>query len=591
MSNKSSKTAASDSSEDDHTETQTASSSSLQSTISSCFRKKLTFKKSSSLPPLTSSSDDEDNKYDEEKLWKAAEEEEELLDFEEDDADNYKRKINVTRQISFQRLPDGTLLSVRDILSGVKLELDPNAIMDDNYHDNKTTEEMQQQKLPTPRPLCIESIYGKPLSSNEIVNRIGNTPTSRISKSGLIYHAHLFSDDTMVIKPRRPTLGIRQCDFLSSLVSIPIRHGDEKQRWFFSGVLNGWPGLGYDCPLEVISITYKPKKHIALKKGKTVLRWWDCNQKKTGKKSSTSSNSLTPTIPPTDILQDKQSIRVTLRTPSWASEGWSMSSPGFLFYFDGQSTVMHGKNVLKYPKLDNLHAKVIHHFHHRYALPGGKRESPKDLLTYHAAILVEWESVDKFSNESSNTHTTLIELALVNGVSGYRGRCNWYHDKNDSTLGSLLYRSFPPEMIIPWRSNMCEIRVYDLPHCPNLSSFQTYLQTYCGPGKRFLDPHFHSSHKVRLSYRTKKDILHYCTNYVQRDKSYIEVSHVGKTNERNCQTFAADFTGFLAGKKGIEPLSTASKALMGYKSRPYLFLYDADMYKDDEADNLGIVNL
>jgi len=551
--------------------------STIQSQISSCFRKKLTMNKSSSIPPLTVSSDEEDsNKYDEEKLWHADEEEEKFLD------------SNVTRQISFQRLPDGTLLSVRDILSGVKLELDPSAVMDDNYHNKETTKN-EKEKIPTPRSLCIDSVYGKPLSPNEISNKIGNTKASRNSKSGLIYHAHLFSDDTiMVLKPRRPTLSIRQSDFLSSLVSIPIPNETEKQRWFFSGVFNGWPGLGYNCPLEILSITYKPRKHIALKKGKTVIRWWDCNKNNT-KKSTTTSNSLTPTIPPSNLLQDKQSIRVTLRTPSWASEGWSKDSPGRVFYFDGKSAVQYGKEALKYPNLDQIRVKTIHHFHHRYALPEGKREGPKDLLTYHAAILVEWESVDTLAKEVN--HTSLIELALVNGVSGYRGRCNWYHDKDDTTLGSLLYRSLPPEMILPWRNNMCEVRIYDLPHCPNLSSFQSYLQTYSGPGKRFLDPEFHSSHKARLSYRSKRDIIQYCINYVSRDKSYIEVGHMGKVNERNCQTFAADFFGFLVGKKGIEPISTASKALMGYKPRPYYFLYDADMYKDETADDLGIVNL
>merc|ERR1711862_255528 len=117
----------------------------------------------------------------------------------------------------------------------------------------------------------IDSVYGKPLSSSEVLSRIGmnhntskkivksmNNQSSGSSGGGLIYHAHLFSDDTSddnkVLKPRRPTLSLKHSAFLSSLVSV----GEEEERWFFSGVLNGWPGLGYNHPLEVISITYKP---------------------------------------------------------------------------------------------------------------------------------------------------------------------------------------------------------------------------------------------------------------------------------------------------------------------------------------------
>merc|ERR1711884_182057 len=126
--------------------------------------------------------------------------------------------------------------------------------------------------------------------------------SSGSSSGGLIHHAHLFSDDTSetkALKPRRPTLSLKHSDFLSSLVPVEVGK-EERQRWFFSGVLNGWPGLGYNCPLEVISITYKPKKNIttALKKGKTVLRWWDSSKNK-------NKSSSAPTIPPADLLYDK----------------------------------------------------------------------------------------------------------------------------------------------------------------------------------------------------------------------------------------------------------------------------------------------
>merc|ERR1712157_333931 len=238
-------------------------------------------------------------------------------------------------------------------------------------------------------------------------------------------------------------------------------------KWVFSGVMNGWPGLGYHCPLEVLSITYKPRKSLMLTKGKSILRWWGSDKSR--------SNAAAPTIPPANLLCDKQSVRVTLRTPTWASRGWTSTSPGFCWYYDGNgTTVLHGTDMLTNTAAKEILARNVHMFQHRYAMPEGKRESAKDMLTFHAAILIEWE----------NGTTSLVELALVNGIGGYRGRANWYHDKYNDILGSLLYRSLPPQMILPWKTDMCEIRFYDLPHCPDLSSFEEYLRIYSGPGKR-----------------------------------------------------------------------------------------------------------
>merc|ERR1712157_274293 len=163
-----------------------------------------------------------------------------------------------------------------------------------------------------------------------------------------------------------------------------------------------------------------------------------------------------------------------------------------------------------------------------------------------------------------------------------------YHDKYNDILGSLLYRSLPPQMILPWKTDMCEIRFYDLPHCPDLSSFEEYLRIYSGPGKRFLDPHIYLSHRVRLTHRSKHDIMQYCLNYVNRDPAYREVSSVNVKNERNCQAFAADFYGFCSGKGNVVPVSKVSKALMGYKPRYYYFLYDATMYRNDDEEGTNV---
>jgi len=61
-----------------------------------------------------------------------------------------------------------------------------------------------------------------------------------------------------------------------------------------------------------------------------------------------------------------------------------------------------------------------------------------------------------------------------------------------------------------------------------------------------VDPRFSHSHPVRICFRHKSHISQYLLNYIGRDQRYSEVN-------RNCQTFAADLFGFLAGKKGVEP--------------------------------------
>ena len=61
----------------------------------------------------------------------------------------------------------------------------------------------------------------------------------------------------------------------------------------------------------------------------------------------------------------------------------------------------------------------IHMISHRYAV---KHESPKDLLTYHSICLLEWDH---------GQYATVVETAFLNGIGGYNGRSNWYHDKDE----------------------------------------------------------------------------------------------------------------------------------------------------------------
>ena len=54
-------------------------------------------------------------------------------------------------------------------------------------------------------------------------------------------------------------------------------------------------------------------------------------------------------------------------------------------------------------------AVKVHHFAHRYAPGAGRKETVKASLTYHAAVLVEYDH---------GQYGTLIELAWWNGASG-----------------------------------------------------------------------------------------------------------------------------------------------------------------------------
>ena len=173
-------------------------------------------------------------------------------------------------------------------------------------------------------------------------------------------------------------------------------------------------------------------------------------------------------------------------------------------------------------------------------------------LTYHSIVLLEWEH-GKFC--------TVVEGAFLNGIGGYKGRSNWYDDKNDDV--TALYRALPPEMISPWLTSAAELRCYDV-KAKNLEEMKTFIDKYTrAPDRRFIDPKYTFSHPARLSYRSRSNIAHYLVNYIGRDCNYSELS-------RNCQTFAADLCSFLAGKKDVVPYHPVNR--IEYHNRTYLFL-------------------
>lgn len=151
-------------------------------------------------------------------------------------------------------------------------------------------------------------------------------------------------------------------------------------------------------------------------------------------------------------------------------------------------------------------------------------------------------------------------------MSGYGGKSNWHADRDAKP--PALYQALPACTKAPWRPDRCEVRAIYVPSC-TLAEFESFVKEHTGPARRFLDPIVTDSADVKLTHRSLADIARYLINYVGRDPRYIEES-------RNCQTFAADFFGFLAGRKGVEPYSSYCR--VRYKSRPYLFLYEPDMY-------------
>jgi len=194
---------------------------------------------------------------------------------------------------------------------------------------------------------------------------------------------------------------------------------------------------------------------------------------------------------------------------------------------------------------------------HRYALGKGKQESNRDRLTWHTLVVVEWDH---------GKNVTVIELANLNGVGGRRGKSNWCLDMDEPV--PALYRSMAEAMIAPFRNEAAELRVVDHP-AANINVFMQYMNEKTGMEKLFLDPQKQHEAPVRIHFNAQRDLVNYLSNYIGRDTRYTQ-------EFRNCQDFAADIFGFLAGKSGIEPFSPICRA--GYTNRSHMFLYAPDKF-------------
>jgi hypothetical protein len=424
--------------------------------------------------------------------------------------------------------------------------------LEEEGSDESTAEIQTRFSNAMKRTLSGEMNYGNPLPLNVAEEKIP------LGDTGLIWYATVVPDHFLLdgklhsglnpkdfdlqrhtIKSRRPSLPLTMTDLFTSFTKV---HGP---RWIFHGVLNGWPGL---TTLELISLQQK-RAVGTMASPKAVLtgQWtWihHWSLEKEGK------DGVAPNVDGTCVY------RAIFRGAPWSAIGWSPESPGFAFWFEPQ----HGHRLTYGTKLKQVlshddQCTMVHMISHRYAI---ERESPRDKLTYHSIVLLEWDH---------GQYCTVVEGAYLNGIGGYRGRSNWYHDRDEPI--SSLYQAFPSEMIGPWSKTSAEIRCFDV-EAKNFEDFKAFVYQYEGAKKRFIDPHFHFSHKVRLTFRSKCNIASYLLNYIGRDCGYSDMS-------KNCQTFAADFCGMLAGKKGVLPFHPVSR--IQYRDRKHLFLYDSTMYE------------
>jgi hypothetical protein len=358
-----------------------------------------------------------------------------------------------------------------------------------------------------------------------------------------------FHAENSSIKPRRPSLPLTATEFFSSLTKID---GPAKgqARYIFYGVLNGWPGLR---TMQLVSLEQHRRHSSALPSPRELISGqilWV----KAWSEEEEGMRGVDPKI----FMGSHKIYRAKLRGAPWSGSGWSRESPGFCFWYESQRAegprISYGTNMLTEIESEPICTKV-HMISHRYAVPRG--ESPRDRLTYHSICLLEWDH---------GRYCTVIEAAYLNGMGGYKGKCNWFDDRDEPVTS--LYQALPPALICPWRSSQSEIRCYDVP-AKDFQEFRDYIAKYEGSTKRFVDPRFTFSHAARLTFRSKPQIAQYMINYIMRDSTYAEL-------KRNCQTFTADLCSFLAGKKGVAPFHPVNR--IEYQNRTYLFLYNSEMY-------------
>eukprot|EP00547_Thalassionema_nitzschioides_P005458 CAMPEP_0194202242 /NCGR_PEP_ID=MMETSP0156-20130528/2317_1 /TAXON_ID=33649 /ORGANISM="Thalassionema nitzschioides, Strain L26-B" /LENGTH=509 /DNA_ID=CAMNT_0038927679 /DNA_START=186 /DNA_END=1715 /DNA_ORIENTATION=+ len=416
--------------------------------------------------------------------------------------------------------------------------------------------------------------YGAPLSKEEAKNLI-----PKGSRGGLVWKSLIIPDDFIekngklmnglnprdfnldegTVKERRASLLVTQTNFVSSLTKVDDNEGGGHPRYIWYGILNGWPSLR--C-FELVALEERRGMQLGmipnqmqLMASSRKLMWktvWDVTTEGGGCE-----------VDPCGVVRKNphQLYRATLRGIPWTSFAWAENNPGFVFWYEPHHAngprFTYGMELTRKLSDDDICTK-IHMLSHRYAL--GRKESARDRITYHSVCVLEWEH---------GQYCSVLELAYLNGIGGYQGKSNFYDDR-DAKPTNKLFQAFPPELIQPWLDKKAEIRGFDV-EARNFEEFKKFVLKYEGNDKRFVDPVFNFSHEARLTFRSKAQIARYLINYATRDADYA-------TLKRNCQTFAADFCAFVAGKKNVSPYSgLVSTAQM--ENKAHYFLYDSYAYE------------
>ena len=317
-------------------------------------------------------------------------------------------------------------------------------------------------KLPGKSSQCKHSKYKKPADA-KVLREILRASNDEDPTGGHVWKANLVPDQfdknwdkkkslrmchknnydakKKCIKPRRGGNHVKCSDFFGSLVKV-LEEEDEDDfrlyastsRWVFSGVLCGWPSL---ATLELVKIEFKRALSIQWK------THWD---------SDDNPQDSTPSFPGGPALTE---VRAVLRMPPYSINGWSRSSPGYVYWFEGNGTrdiprFNYGTDILKQFQKDRKDGAgrivcpspkcvKVHMISHRYAT--GDSVQIRDRLTYHSFALLEWDH---------KKHCTVVELAYLGGVGGYNGKANWV-EVSGNVLGSLYFLS-----------NRCQCRVISI---------------------------------------------------------------------------------------------------------------------------------
>ena len=228
--------------------------------------------------------------------------------------------------------------------------------------------------------------------------------------------------------------------------------------------------------------------------------------------------------------------------------------------------VAHGTEIITALQQEPRSPRAVraHVLGHRFAKRPGVKETAEDRLTYHAAVVLEWDHGE---------HMTVVELGRLNVAGAGFGKSTWYPVEARESLRTAL----PEYMKLPWVPEQAEIRCSDIP-ARTMQDLNEFIAEWTGPGCFFIDPQFQYSGDVRLAHplASREMIARYLLNYMGRDRRYSKIA-------RNCQYFASDFYSFLVGKKGIQPFSSIVQP--GYTLRSHLFLYEASMYDTPDVSS------